>query len=111
MHEKNNEIVNGSGGAIFLTEHPTALKRWMVAGPEHAIILTEFEEQWDSLDQVNQNYEQGYSTQGTFKIQVTDICDTIVTMGNPFIDMNLWCWLHMTTWMLWSCTPYAQWRR
>lgn len=31
-HEQNNAIVKGSGGAVGLTENPTAFARWMVAG-------------------------------------------------------------------------------
>ena len=33
-HEQNNKIIKGDGDAIGLTEDPSALKRWMVAGPE-----------------------------------------------------------------------------
>ena len=43
-HEQNNAMVKGSGGAIGLTGNPGALRRWMVAGPEIARIITEFEE-------------------------------------------------------------------
>ena len=45
VHEQNNAMVKGSGGAIGLTGNPGALRRWMVAGPEIARITTEFEEQ------------------------------------------------------------------
>ena len=39
------QIVKGSGGAVGLTENPTAFRRWMVAGPEQARLLEEFEAQ------------------------------------------------------------------
>ena len=45
-NEQNNEMVKGFGGAVGLTENPTAFRRWMVAGPEQAILLTEFENQF-----------------------------------------------------------------
>ena len=35
-HEQNNELVKGSGGAVGLTENPSAFRKWMVAGPEQA---------------------------------------------------------------------------
>ncbi|KAK3700594.1 hypothetical protein QZH41_001584 [Actinostola sp. cb2023] len=35
-HDQNNELIKGDGGAIGLTENPSALLRWMVAGPELA---------------------------------------------------------------------------
>ena len=38
-------IVKGSGGAVGLTESPTAFRRWMLAGPEIARLLTQFEEE------------------------------------------------------------------
>lgn len=31
-HEQNNAVIKGDGGAIGLTEDPTALRQWMVAG-------------------------------------------------------------------------------
>ena len=36
VHEQNNKLVKGSGGAIGLTENPVAFRRWMIAGPEQA---------------------------------------------------------------------------
>ena len=33
-HEQNNVRVKGDGGAIGLTQNPTALQRWVVLGPE-----------------------------------------------------------------------------
>ena len=43
-HEQNNAIVKDSaGGAIRLMTSPGALRRWMVAGPEVARMVTEFE--------------------------------------------------------------------
>ena len=42
-HEQNNAVVKGDGGAIGLTEDPSALRRWMVAGPELSRLVNEFE--------------------------------------------------------------------
>ena len=39
-HEQNNATVKGDGGAVGLTENPSALRRWMVAGPEVARVIT-----------------------------------------------------------------------
>ena len=76
---------------------------------------------YHALDQTSQNHEQGYSTEDTFRKQVTSTCDVIV--GNPFMDTSHEpvmlethdCVLHAlytmeTAWMPWSCTPYTQWR-
>ena len=35
-HEQNNACIKGDGGAIGLTEDPSALKRWMLCGPKMA---------------------------------------------------------------------------
>ncbi|KAG7156429.1 hypothetical protein Hamer_G006188, partial [Homarus americanus] len=35
-HEQNNACIKGDGGAVGLTGNPSALRRWMVAGPEVA---------------------------------------------------------------------------
>lgn len=37
-HEQNNASVKGDGGAVGLTENPSALRRWMVSGPEMACL-------------------------------------------------------------------------
>ena len=33
-HEQNNAVIKDDGGVIGLTEDPTKLQRWMIAGPE-----------------------------------------------------------------------------
>ena len=42
-HEQNNASVKGDGGAVGLTENPSALRRWMVSGPEMARVIAEFQ--------------------------------------------------------------------
>lgn len=86
-HEQNNELVKGSGGAVGLTENPSAFRRWMVAGPEQARILTEFESQFlESEEHNNQQHEQSYSAQQLFHKQVKSLSEVISCMGNPFMD-------------------------
>ena len=41
-HEQNNALVKGDGGAVGLTENPSALKRWMLCGPEMARLISQF---------------------------------------------------------------------
>ena len=41
-HEQNNAYVKGDGGAVGLTDNPSALRWWMVAGPEVARVIGEF---------------------------------------------------------------------
>ncbi len=42
-HEQHNAVVKGSGGAVGLTENSVAFNKWMVAGPEQARLVLEFE--------------------------------------------------------------------
>jgi len=32
VHEQANAVIKGDGGAVGITEDPSALRRWMVAG-------------------------------------------------------------------------------
>ena len=41
--EQNIALVKREGGAVGLTENPSALRRWMVSGSEVARIMNEFE--------------------------------------------------------------------
>ena len=43
-HEQNNAFAKGDGGAVGLTDNPSALRRWMIAGPEIARVIGEFDE-------------------------------------------------------------------
>ena len=42
LHEQNHAIVKGDGSA-GLTENPSALRCWMVSGPEIVLVVNEFE--------------------------------------------------------------------
>jgi len=46
-HEQINALCKGEGGAVGLTEIPGAFQRWMVAEPEIARLVAEFEEGFD----------------------------------------------------------------
>ena len=85
-HEQNNASVKGSGGAVGLTESPVAFRRWMVARPETARVLQEFESQLKgetNVDEKNKHHEQGLSTQKTFQSHVKNLVSTISEMGTP----------------------------
>ena len=76
--------MKGSSGALGLTESPVALRRWMVAGPETARVLQEFESQLKcetNIDEKNKHHEQGLSTQQTFQSHVKILVSTISEMG------------------------------
>jgi hypothetical protein len=86
-HEQENKVVKGSGGAKGLTENPSAFQRWMVAGPEMARRLKEFEVSFFTEDQEEAfHHQEGLATQKTFQKHVNSFCETVTSIGNPFQD-------------------------
>jgi len=88
-HEQNNEIVKSAGGAVDLTENPSAFRKWMVSGPEQAWLLEEFECQYFSdLSDAESGFhhEEGFSTQKSFKEQAVNLVHTFNEFGNPFLE-------------------------
>ena len=88
-HEQNNALVKGSGGAIRLMQNPTAFRKWMLAGPEQARLIEEFENQFlENKDDDNFHHDKGYSTQNNFKLQVLSLVEAFEDMENPFLDQS-----------------------
>ena len=91
-HEQNNEVVKGSGGAVGLTENPSAFRKWMVSGPEQARLLKEFEKEYCSKEKDSEHsyhHEEGFSAQRSFKQQVVNLVEVVNDLGNPFLhDSN-----------------------
>ena len=86
-HEQNNELVKGPGGAVGLTENPQAFKKWMIAGPEQARLLNEFEQEYTAISEDDyHHYEEGLSAQKTFHKQTLSLIQVINEMSNPFLD-------------------------
>lgn len=88
-HEQNNAIVKGSGGAVGLTQNPSAFRKWLLAGPEQARLIHEFEEQFViEKEREYFHHDEGFSTQKTFKLDVLSLVEAIKNMGNPFLDQS-----------------------
>ena len=89
-HEQNNALVKGEGGAVGLTENPSALRRWMVSGPEMARVINEFEasivKESTQNKQNGKHHEDTRSLQSLFYRDVTALTRTIEEMGNPFME-------------------------
>ncbi len=84
-HEQNNEAVKGYGGAVGLTENPSAFRKWMVSGPEQARLLCKrVEEGYLAKEKDSEHgyhHEEGYSVQKSFKEQAASLIQ-----GNPFLE-------------------------
>ena len=89
VHEQLNAMVKGDGGVIGITENEAALRRWMVAGPETARLLTEYEEKHSKKKKESErHHEQIPSVQKTFLAQTKNVTDVIEELGNPFADTS-----------------------
>ena len=86
-HEQENEIIKGDGGAVGLMENPTALKCWMVAGPEIARVVKEFESTFEVTKPCDKrHHEQMPSVQKAFSKDVQALISVLEEMGNPFTE-------------------------
>ena len=86
-HEQCNALVKGEGGAVGLTNNPSALRRWMIAGPEIARMVEEFEKQAFRGEATDvDHHERLPSFQVTFSAQVNELVVAMEEMGNPFIE-------------------------
>ncbi|KAK3909702.1 Cis-prenyltransferase 4, chloroplastic [Frankliniella fusca] len=85
-HEQNNRIVKEEGGAIGLTQNPTALRRWMVAGPEVTNLLQYFRDEADDGEDLLSHHEQYRAFQLDFLSKCSNLKESFSTFSNPFLE-------------------------
>ena len=81
--------MKGTGGVKGLTHNPEACYCWMLAGPEQAQLLKEFEDVNNISNDRNeyQHHDEGAASQKTFLKQANKIMLIIADeYGNPFED-------------------------
>ena len=85
-HEQNNAVIKGDGGAIGVTEDPSALRRWMVAGPEISRLVANYETISGTKDakKSNRHHEQTETVQRAFFEKIKQLTMVMEEMGNPF---------------------------
>lgn len=87
IHEQQYAIVKGDGGIIGITENEGALRRWMVACPEIARILSEFEDQFQRQRKNDVcHHKQLPSIQKAFASDLNNAISTFEKLGNPFSE-------------------------
>ena len=90
-HEQNNACIKGDGGAVGLTDNPSALRRWMIAGPEVVRAIEEF--QRENLHSGKENnihhHDQTASVQASFIKDVRSLIKVMEEFGNPFEEDSL----------------------
>lgn len=87
-HEQNNALIKDTaGGVIGLTSNPAAMRRWMVAGPEVARIISEFEQSaMKTRSSNNYHHDQHHAVQVEFHKDVKSLVQVMEEMGNPFLE-------------------------
>ena len=87
-NEQVNDLIKGDGGAVGLTENQQALERWMVAGPEIARLVMEFEESFPIPNEKKstKHHEQYPAIQKSFAKDVSSLVSTLEVMGSPFLE-------------------------
>ncbi|KAK3917822.1 Chromosome-associated kinesin KIF4 [Frankliniella fusca] len=82
-HEQNNAEVKSRGGAVGLTQDPSALRRWTIAGPEVARLLNEFEGEKEMKPGVH--HEQYPKFQANFFESCAAVKESFQQSENPFL--------------------------
>ena len=85
-HEQANAVIKGDGGAIGLTEDASALRRWMVAGPEVSHLVAEYEAASGAMDATvnTKHHEQTMRAQQVFLEKADKLTRVLQDFGNPF---------------------------
>ena len=83
-HEPDNACIKGDGGAVGLTDNPSALLRWMVARPEVVKAIEEFQdgdEHWGRRVDTR-HHDQTPSVQTSFAKDVCSLVSVIEELSN-----------------------------
>ncbi|MEW8543564.1 MAG: hypothetical protein AB2693_08500, partial [Candidatus Thiodiazotropha sp.] len=83
-HEQMNELIKGEGGVIGITDNPSALIKWITAGPEIARIVDEFENPPQTKRLLH--HDQEPAIQAQFASHVKAVVTAFEESGNPFCE-------------------------
>ena len=90
-HEQKNALIKGDGGAVGLTDNPSALLRLMIAGPEVARAIEEVQDghqHWGRREDTR-HHDQTPSVQTSFVRDVRTLVSVIEELGNPFEEESM----------------------
>ena len=86
-HEQNNACSKRDEGTVGLTDNPSALQRWLVAGPEVTALIKDFEDAhqlmgrwWHEVI----HHDQTANMQNAFRKDVCSLGNVMEELGNPF---------------------------
>ena len=90
-HEQNNALIKGDGGGVGLTDNPSALLCWMIAGPEVVRAIEEFRDghQHCGRREDTRHHDQTPSVQTSFANDVRVLVSVIEELGYPFEEESM----------------------
>ncbi len=91
VHEQNNTLVKGDGGAVGLTENHQAMNRWMLAGLDTARVIHEFEDtirDRHRTHRTGEHHEESKSVQARYVKEVKALVEVVEGMGSPFLESS-----------------------
>jgi len=85
-HEQNNAMVQGEGSALGLMENPSALRRWMLSGPEMARLVNEFDASAapETNPESRFHHEAKKGFHAAFHRDGKSLVQVFEDLGNPF---------------------------
>ena len=88
-HEQSNKILQTKDGAAGLYENHEALMLFMLAGPDCARMVKEFEAIHDPPPYSTGHHEEGRSLQATYRKDISSFVKIVGQLGNPFVATSL----------------------
>ncbi|KAJ8351860.1 hypothetical protein SKAU_G00233360 [Synaphobranchus kaupii] len=85
-HAQNNACIKSDGGVVGLTDNPSGLRRWMVACPEVATLIEDFEDAHQLMVRrdVVLHHDQTASVQKAFRKDVHSLVNIMEELCNRF---------------------------
>ena len=85
-HEQNNDCSKRDGGTVGLTDNPSVLQRWLVAGPEVTALIKYFEDAHQLMGRRHDviHHDQTANVQNAFRKDVCSLANVMEELGNPF---------------------------
>ena len=88
-HKQSSKILQTKGGAAGLYENHEAIMLLMLARPDWARMVEEFEAIYDPPPSSTGHHEEGRSLQGTFQKDISSFVKVVGQIGNPFVATSL----------------------
>jgi len=93
-HEQNTAAVKGDGVAVGLTDNPSILRRWMVAGPEVARLIENFHDatEPENRSQDTKHHDQSANVLTAFLKSVQSVIRMMEDFRNSLKRTAKICW-------------------